>query len=86
MTISKVRARRNFGWYGGKNRDETRCKNRSDVVRHFDYYVSDDVGNSYRTGDPVIREIFNRLTTTVTLAFATLVFMTIIFYFTISVI
>jgi len=33
MSISQVRARRNFGWCGGKNRDETRCKtDRKDLV------------------------------------------------------
>ncbi|HAO20895.1 MAG TPA: hypothetical protein DCQ37_10790 [Desulfobacteraceae bacterium] len=33
MSISQVRARRSFGWCGGKNRDETRCKtDRKDLV------------------------------------------------------
>ncbi len=36
-----------------------------------------DFGNSYRTGDPVIGEILNRLPTTVTLAFGTLIFVMI---------
>jgi len=40
--------------------------------------VSLDLGNSFRTGDPVSREILNRLPTTLTLAFFTFLFAVVV--------